>query len=127
MSKAKRCFPLSFYLSFFQKLDNIILLYRFSYLDININVYFPQKLYLKSLEIFDPNIKVTIYYNKLSSRKNYGKPKIHKIQKNYVNPALYSNGVLLDLMRKKLCPRRFFCNAVESETLQVIRWSFPCT
>ena len=104
MSKAKMCFPLSFYLSFFQKLDNIILLYRFSYLDININVYFPQKLYLKSLEIFDPNIKVTIYYNKLSSRKNYGKPKIHKIQKNFVNPALYSNGVLLDLMRKKLCP-----------------------
>lgn len=71
-----------------------ILISRFSYLNININFNFPlEKLYLKSLEIFDPNIEVTIYYNKLSSRKNYGKSQIHEIENN-VNLTIYSNGVL---------------------------------
>lgn len=95
MSKARRGFPLGFHLGF-AKMGQyyFILISRFSYLNININFNFLlEKLYLKSLEIFDPNIEVTIYYNKLSSRKNHGKSRIHEIENN-VNLIIYSNGVL---------------------------------
>lgn len=67
-------FSLEFPILVFEKLDKIILISRFSYLDININFNILQRLYLKSLEFFDLNIEVTIYHNMLSSRKNYGKP-----------------------------------------------------